>query len=70
MFDLLSCFSTTVGHAADGIAATFRVVDGYATTDESADATFDGDEVTAPGDGSVSDLLVRPAPKRRACTTV
>lgn len=41
--------ATPVRHTADGITATFRVVDGHAPTDDTASATFEADRVTVTG---------------------
>jgi len=40
---------TSVRYTDDGLTATFRVVDVHAPTDDTANATFDGDEVTVTG---------------------
>lgn len=38
-----------VRRTAEGVDATFRVVDGHAPTDDTADATFEGGEVVVTG---------------------
>ncbi len=41
--------ATSVRRTADGIAATFRVVDSHAPTDDTASASFNGSEVLVQG---------------------
>lgn len=40
---------TPMRRTADGVTASFRVVDGHAPTDDTASATFDGETVTVTG---------------------
>ncbi len=40
---------TAMRRTADGVTATFRVIDGHAPTDDTASATFEGKTVTVTG---------------------